>query len=600
MKKKEVVKYVKIAVVCIIVGLFVWFLILQPMITFKSNEKQMKDAAKRYFEINSAQLPTGNRVKTISLQELYTQSYLKDDFYVPFSKKACSVTESFVKVRKEDGKYQYYVYLKCGVMASIVDHKGPEITLNGGDEIIVNLDEKYKDPGVKSITDNSDGKMDIKDIEIDDSVVNTKKAGTYEVTYTAFDSLKNKTVKTRVVKVVSKLKNTVVHATNKTGTYTGSDPNNYIYFSGMLFRIVGVDGNNVKIVADQDVSNVNYSAIDSWLDYYYDHLTKASKKLIVEQKYCNMKLSDSNIQTIKKCSSTSKKKTLSILSATDINQATGEDGNYLYPQTISWIANHKDNKESYAVRNIFFDHPMNYMSFDKNYNLGVRPVITIKGDLLIENGNGTKEKPYSIGDFEYAKTNDKVNTRHSGEFVRYSGILWRVVDSDTDGTTKVIANTTLYNDNSRVEIHYETDSKAKIYNPKERGNVGYYFNNRASQFIDTDYFVNKEIKVPIYKKDILYGKETTTKKYKVKLVAPDMYEMFSAFNSDDALMGSYWMINSSQKENIKAVVANIGSVMYGEVDDYSEYGVRPVGFLNKDCVIVRGKGTFDDPYIITK
>lgn len=600
MEKKVVVKYIKIAVTCIVVGLFLWFLILQPMLTFKGNERKMKSAAKRYFEINSAQLPTGSRVKTISLQELYTQSYLEDDFYVPFSKKACSVTESWVKVRKEDGKYKYYTYLKCGVMSSIVDHKGPEITLNGAEELVLNIGEEYKEQGVKSVTDNSDGKMNSKDVTIDSKSVNTKKAGTYEVKYTAVDTLNNKTEKIRKVKVVSKLKNTVVNATNKTGVYTGSNPNNYIYFSGMLFRIVAVDGKNVKIVAEQDVSNVNYSAIDDWLDYYYDHLTKKSQKLIVENDYCNMKLDDSNVASSTKCSSKAKSKKIFILSATDINQATGTDGNYLYPQTISWIANEKDNKESYATRNIFFDTDAKYMNFDKKYNFGVRPVITIKGDLLIDNGNGTKEKPYSIGDVAGAKSNDKVNTRNSGEYVRYSGILWRIVDTDTDGTTKVIANTTLYDNNDPIETYYDTKGKAKIYNPKESGNVGYYINNKASQFIDTDYFVNKEIKVPIYKTDILYGKETSTKKYKVKLAAPNMYELFSAFDYNDQLMRSYWLLNSSQASKTKAAVANIGAVMYGEVDDYTEFGVRPVGYLSKDCVIVRGSGTFDDPYIIAK
>lgn len=600
MEKKVVVKYVKIAIVCVIAGAFLWLLILQPMFTFKSNEKQMRDAAKHYFEINSAQLPTGSRVKTISLQELYTQAYLKDDFYIPFSKKACSVTESWVKVRRVDGKYKYYTYLKCGVMTSIVDHKGPAITLNGEEEVLLNIGEEYKEPGVKSVVDNSDGKMDIKDVTINSNEVNTKKAGTYEVTYTAMDSLNNKTVKVRKVKVVSKLKNTVVNATNKTGVYTGLNPNNYIYFSGMVYRIVDVQGDNVRIVAEQDISNVNYSAIDDWLGYYYEHLTKKSQKLMVDSEYCTMKLDDANVNSTTKCSSKSKSKKLAILSATDINQATGADGNYLYPSTISWVANSKDDKTGYTVRDVFFGVEGHYMGFDKNYNFGVRPVVTIKGDTLIANGDGTKEKPYSIGDFTYAKAKDMVNTRYSGEFIQYSGMLWRIIDTDKDGTTKVIANTSLYDNGRRVSIYYDTDSKAKIYNPKQAGNVGYSINNKMSQFVETDYFVNKEIKVPIYKKDILYGKEISTKKYKVKLSAPNMYELFSATDSNSALLKSYWLINSSQTENIKAVVSDIGVVMYGEIDDYSDYGVRPVGYLNKDCVIVRGSGTFNDPYVIAK
>lgn len=600
MDKKKMKKYLKLAIVIIVVVLFLWFLILNPLLTFKGYEKQVEDAAKRYFEINPSQLPTGTRVRTLSVQDLFDQSYLKEDFYVPFSKKPCSITESWVKVRQEDGEYKYYTYLKCGVISSIVDHKGPEITLNGDDSITIDQGSKYEELGVKSVVDNSDGKMNIDDVTIDSSDVNTDVTGSYEVVYTIQDSLNNETRKIRTVNVVSRLESLVKKATNDSGVYTGINPNNYMYFSGMLFRILGVDGDNVRIVAEQDVSNVNYSAIDEWLDYYYDHINKKSKKYVVKNKYCNMNADDGSISSLTNCSSYTDEQEVSILSASDINQAGPVADNYLYPNSISWVRNSKNDDEAYAVRNVFYNSDSQYMSFDKDYNFGVRPVITIQGDALVVDGDGTQANPYSIGDFESASTNDLVNTRSTGEYISYSGILWRIIDVDNDGTTKVIANTTLYNNGERVLTYYDTNATSKIYNPTQRGNVGYFINNQASQFVDTEYFANKVVEVPIYKNDIKYGNESTTKKYKVKLSAPDMYEMFSAFNYNDKAMKSYWLINSSRKQYTKAVISDIGVVMYGNIYDYDEYGVRPVGYLDKDCVIVRGRGTVDNPYIITK
>lgn len=594
------IKYLKISVVVIVIALFLWFLVIHPLITFRGYEKDIEAAAKRYYEINAGELPTGTRVKTLSVQKLFDQSYLKEDFYVPFSKKPCSITDSWVKVRQEDGEYRYYTYLKCGIISSNVDHKGPEITLNGDDEVTINLGSKYDEEGVKSVVDNTDGKMDVEDVEIDSSDVNTNRAGTYKVTYSATDSLNNTNEVVRTVKVVERLKNTVNKATNKAGVYTGSNPNNYIYFSGMLFRIVDIDGDNVRIVAEQDVSNVNYTAIDEWLEYYYDHIADESKKFVVKNKYCDMKTNDNDISNIDKCNSYTKEKEVSILSASDINQATVEgQSNWLRPNTVSWIRNEKDNKNAYTVRNVFYNTDARYMSFDQNYNFGVRPVLTIKGSTLIEDGDGTKDNPYSIGDMESAKAGDKLNTRHSGEFVSYSGMLWRIIDIDSDNTTKVIANTTIYNDGVRVLTSYDTDSKTKIYNPKERGNVGYFISNQAVQYFDTDYFVSKEVEVPIYKNMIRYGKESTTKKYKVKISAPNMYEMFSAFDYNSVTMKSYWLINSSKAKYTKALISDIGVVMYGPIYDNAEYGVRPVGYLNKDCSIVSGAGTYEDPYIIT-
>lgn len=600
MDKKMMKKYLKLAIVIVVVVLFLWFLILNPLLTFKGYEKQVEDAAKRYFEINPSQLPTGTRVRTLSVQDLFDQSYLKEDFYVPFSKKPCSITESWVKVRQEDGEYKYYTYLKCGVISSIVDHKGPEITLNGDDSITIDQGSKYEELGVKSVVDNSDGKMNIDDVTIDSSDVNTDVTGSYEVVYTIQDSLNNETRKIRTVNVVSRLESLVKKATNDSGVYTGINPNNYMYFSGMLFRILGVDGDNVRIVAEQDVSNVNYSAIDEWLDYYYDRINKKSKKYVVKNKYCNMNADDGSISSLTNCSSYTDEQEVSILSASDINQAGPVADNYLYPNSISWVRNSKNDDEAYAVRNVFYNSDSQYMSFDKDYNFGVRPVITIQGDALVVDGDGTQANPYSIGDFESASTNDLVNTRSTGEYISYSGILWRIIDVDNDGTTKVIANTTLYNNGERVLTYYDTNATSKIYNPTQRGNVGYFINNQASQFVDTEYFANKVVEVPIYKNDIKYGNESTTKKYKVKLSAPDMYEMFSAFNYNDKAMKSYWLINSSRKQYTKAVISDIGVVMYGNIYDYDEYGVRPVGYLDKDCVIVRGRGTVDNPYIITK
>ncbi len=602
MDKEKMLKYGKIIIICLVLGLIIWFLIVSPLFTFKSNENKMLKAGKRYFEVNSNELPTGSRVKAISLKDLYSKSFLEDDFYVPLSHNACSVTESWVKVKRVDGEYKYYTYLKCGVLSSIVDHKGPEITLNGDDTITVNKDGKYRELGVKSVNDNSDGAIDVSKVEINSKSVDTSKVGTYEVTYTAYDSLNNKTEKVRKVKVVSRLKNTVNKETNNTGYYVGGNPNNYIYFSGMLFRIVGVSGDNVKIIADSDISNVNYSGIDKWLDYYYKHLTDKSKKYIVEDKYCNMKLNDETINTVE-CSSYTKKRKSYIISVDEVNRSLVDGSSYLKPNTLSWTSNTFDKDNSYVTRNVFYEgeYGKTVIAMPNEYNYGVRPVITVRGDTLITGGMGKFDDPYLIGDMKSGKANDSLNKRYTGEYIKYSGYMWRIIDVDSDGTTKVISEGTLKSDGIDVETRYNTDSEFKIYNPKEKGNVGYFIENKASEYLKTDYFVSKNVMVPIYKNYINYGKEVETKKYKVKLSAPNMYEMFSAYsvNTNDRC-GTYWEINSSKTAERKAVVMDIGYQVNEELSDNYDYGLRVVGYLSKDVNIVSGSGTVNDPYVISK
>lgn len=597
----KVNKQIKITTISLIIIAIVWVFILNPTITFKKNESTLASAGKRYFETFTSELPTGERVSGVTLQKLYEKGYITTDFYVPYrplSKKTCSVTESWVKVKKVDGVYKYYTYLQCGKLSSLVDHKGPRVILNGDKQITINLGDEFKDPGIKKIKDTIDGEIDVKKATIKGKV-DTSKIGTYTISYIAFDSLKNRTEVVRTIDVVQPLNDTIKKATENAGYYTGADPNNYIYFSGMLFRIVDLDGENVRIIADEDVSNVDYQGISKWLDYYYEHINETSKKYIVKNKYCSMKLND-NDTNASKCSTYTKKLNVYIPSVIEVNRAQTEQGNFMKPSTMSWVADKQDDKKSYLTRNVFYgdETTKDFLAYDNNYLFGVRPMITIKGSTLITKGKGTHSSPYEIGDFKTAKPSDKVNTRQSGEYLEIGGQVYRIVDVASDGATKVIANFSIYEGPFKLEIDYAL-ATSSAYVPTEKGNVGYKINNISSQYIESKYFVKHEIEVPIYKDYALYKQEVKTMKYKTKVFAPNTFEMFSA-SPNVYQMKSYWLINSSQNENRKYGVTDIGVVMYGETTKYDKYGIRPTAYLDKNCAIVSGKGTLEKPYKIDK
>lgn len=575
----------------------VWQFMIKPTIDFKNNEKIVEDAARRYYEFNYSQLPTGERVATLSIQQLYDKAFLTKDLYIPNSTKPCDSQNSWVKVRKENGEYKYYTYLKCGLQESDVDHEGPVIELNGKEEITIGLGETYEEPGVKSVKDKKDGKLDPKDVVIKSSALNTNEVGEYEIKYIATDKLSNKTTVTRKVKVIAKLKSIVAKDTVNVNYYSGKDPNNYVYFSGMLWRIVDSDGKNVRLVAYEDIANVNFAGINKWMDYFYDHLSDGAKKLIVKNTYCNETLTDAPHDLLE-CNSYTKKLNSYILSAQDINKAHSDEGNYLITQTISWLSNEQNNENAYTVDVFTYADGKSYLEDKKTYNYGVRPVITIKGDSLIKNGTGTYKSPYNLGETPKGKVDDKINTRTPGEFVKYSGMLWRIVEVNEDGTTKIISMESIKSkDNVKVQTYYQ--SKSKVYNPTEKGNIGYFIKNKVSEYVDTSYFVNKNVEVPIYDGEIQYGKHSTTKKYKVKLSAPNIYEMFSAYTYTRGNMKAHWLINSSKQEVTKAAMTDIG-VIITTVGDYDKYGIRVVGNLNENIMITKGKGTFDNPYNITK
>ena len=592
---------IKLLVVVAIVGVFVWTFILSPMLTFKANEKRLEDAAKRYYELNSNLLPTGERVGTVTLETLYRKAYFDKDLFIPLTKKTCSVTNSWVKVKRVNGEYKYFTYLECGVMTSSVDHKGPVVKLNGDSEITIGVGEKYEDPGIKSVVDNKDGKIDVKDVTIKGKV-DTSKVGTFEIKYTARDSMNNTTTVVRTVEVVQKFNSLVKKGTgDDKDYYTGAVSNNYVYFSNMLFRIVGMDGNNVKIVADKDIANVNYDGIDEWLKYYESNLTENAKKYIIPTKYCE---SSGNLDLKNfKCNSYTKKKNVGILSIDEVNRVYGEENaNYLVNNTISWTSHVSEDKKTVMIYsgNIYSEkYNLNFSYFKSNYNLGVRPVMVIDGNILVSDGDGSRKKPYMLEDYIKPVNHVKVNERYVGEYIDYGGIIWRISKIESDGTVRIISNQGLNNESDFYFIDYQTTSKQKIYNPKQKGNIGYIINNRSSEIVDTDYLVNHEIEVPIYKNIPAYGKEVSTKKYEVKFSAPNMYEMFSA-SHDRVSVGPYWLINSSKNDNLKLGVTDSGTVIYDEFGLVTEFGIRPVAYLNKNCTIISGYGTEYKPFKITK
>ena len=600
MDKKKIAFNIKFIISLIIVGLFVWYLVISPMMKFHDNEKQMINAAKRYFEINSNELPTGKRIKTLSLNTLYSKSYLENDFYVPYTSNVCDQTDSWVKVRKNNsGEYEYLVYLDCGVLQSSIDHTGPEIKLNGSEDVTIGLGSKYKEEGIKSVVDNTDGKLDVKDVMIRGNV-DTSKVGTYEVEYIAFDSLKNRTSVTRKVNVINNLNSVVKKALKGAKNFTGNPTNNYVRLSNMLYRVYGLDSNNnIILVAAEDVSNVNYTKLNEWLNkYYYNHLNDFTKKLIVKSKYCNMKITDTTTDTTE-CSGYTDKVNIFVPSVVDVNKAAAGSENFMKTYTMSWVGNSGDDGKAYITRSFFSaeNEGKSFISYDATYNFGVRPMFTIKGNISAVSGNGSITDPYTFGDSTPIKGGEELNNASTGEYVNISGDLYRVIDVE-NGYTKVVAEDSITR-SSELVLAVPTIAVTELtYNPKVKGSVAYIINNESGQYIDTSYFVNHNVKVPIYKKDIIYGEEVKTEKYKAKVFAPNMYEMFSAqVNAYGHVSHGYWYLNTSKTSFYISAVTDIGVPLNKETR-YLSFGIRPCAYIKDNVIVTSGLGTRNNPYII--
>ena len=498
---------------------------------------------------------------------------------------------------------KYYTYLKCGDMESDVDHEGPVITLKGEMEETVSRGSTYEDPGIESVVDDTDGKIDISKVTVKGEV-NTANVGTYEITYTVTDSLNNKTTVTRTVNVEERLSSIVKEATKDTNNYyKGYRDDNYIMFNNMLFRIVKINDNDtIMAVSEEPLASVDYtnngrfanSSLDKWLnDYFYNLLEDKYKDLIVATKWCDDVVNKDNYMTTE-CTRTSAKRNIGIMSIQDYNN-TLQDGNSFYDsRALMWFSNIGEDNNPWTLTSMYA-YPMKTEPMNKEYLFNVRPTITLKKNTKVLSGDGSSGNPYILVENKTARKNSNLNERQIGEYIKYKGYTYRISNLNNNGTTEVIMTGVIKNGDNELNIGYNNGSGKKVYNSKQKGNIGYQIINNLTKYISTDLFEKTKVKVPIYSGRVTYQGKKNIKEYNDIISIPSTFDIFSAKGLNSSNSG-YWLIDSSNEENIKTMVYPIGTVSYTPVTDDTTAGVKVKATFKKDVIITDGSGTLSDPY----
>ena len=574
--------------------LLVWLLFIKNIFQFKQMEKELTTAGKMYFERNLDKYPKEeNAVSTVSLQKLYDRGLI-NALKIPGKDTFCSTDDSWVKAKKTKSGYDFYTYLHCGNYESTIDHEGPIIELNGNDSINLETGKSYKEEGVKSVVDKKEGNIDIKKVSITGNV-DTTLLGTYKIKYVAYDSLKNKTIKYRTVKVVKTL-DFITKQDTKTKIYQGGNVNNYVLYSGMIWRIIKAnDDGTVKLITNDTLANTGYSTgmekngyVYKWLnDYFYKKLYKPNK-YIVNSSWCND--TTNNINDTGKCKDNSIKAKVGLLTLSEYNNSRVDDNTYLNNGMTFWTMTKNGNNDVYA----------NYTTYEMGsykvttYN-GVRPVINIKKDISVEKGNGTFDKPYVLEGYNFANSGTKLNTRISGEYVKYSGYLWRIIGTDNDNT-KVVMDNVLINKDRVVETSYgkKYDNKSKVFDINNKDSIGYKINKELKDYVITKKMVKGDYNLDYYKNGI---KDSNKKNRSVNclLSIPDITEIFSIGTAEFGHNSFYVRNILDSKEKLLVVNST------AQTDEFYNFvfesnGVKLVTYFNSDTKIKGGRGTYNSPY----
>lgn len=371
--------------------------------------------------------------------------------------------------------------------------------------------------------------------------------------------------------------------------YIGKVEDNYLEYSGILFRIVGIDkDNNIKAISDSNLT-LMYSGLEKGFDksYVYKWLNKSDEKYsgIFENnmgstdKYLtNTYLCDDVVSDLKdiNCEKNNNALKITLLSLYDYASAGGKES-YLNNGESYYLSTIDDKNNNYFI-NTTGDVGLNKIS-SKIY--GVRPVITIKNDVALMHGDGSKTSPYAV----IEKSISKLSDVYISKYINYSGSTYRVIS--TGENVKIALSDNIKDGDKYLEKTF--GGKNNIYSTTKK-TIGEYLNNTYYKSIKNNDLIVKSS----------YGIGSNTLD---NLDYTAVYSKTNTFNIGMLTLGDMFIsdtknvltMNRGIESSMIINVINKDGNVFGDLIA-SKYEVRPTMYLKGNINIVSGDGSIDSPY----
>ena len=405
---------------------------------------------------------------------------------------------------------------------------------------------------------------------------------------------------------------------------TGEDPNNYIWYSGKLWRAVSVnnEAKTTKLVTQWDISATAYdddstafegSHMEEWLndktvDGFLGNL-RDYENFIVTDAVWNATLDSRELGNITRPSDdgTIVEDAVGLLNMYEYQSSNnGRIDGYLNNGLYWWTLTPYS---SFSVRLVYYFGEGYDDSPGRTY--GVRPSINLKSSVKIVDGDGTIDNPYRLeGDNDTNLSGTLLNTRYSGEYIRFGNDennLYRIVSHENGNGTKITSAEPLKRSEELIESAF--DSNGSI-NYSSTNTIGTFLNgDYLTNYVDSTYIDMIEDSTTWYLGTVGYGASYKQAKYtdetsntltssittaKVGLLR--LGELMSGQFDRDSNNAVYWTLTPYSTSSVCGV-HNSCFANSPPLTDAS--GVRPSINLKSSVQITSGTGTKSDPFVLT-
>ena len=526
----------------------------------------------------------------------------------------------------------YYTVSNEEELANTLDTNYLKMRLTGSDGY---------DSGIKRLKDLGTSTYRI----VDETSLATGKSVTYKlylwISSDADNSVQDKVYKSKIVisstsnktndTVAGKLlkgvgNNGFIDTTDSEQTFiVGTNPNNYIWYSGKLWRAVSIDptDNSVKLVTQWNISVIPFnqynnasfkdSYMEQWLndtsvDGFLGNLREPEKFIKTDSVWNTTISKDITAKPEKNTLETDAVGLLNAYEYTMSYKSTTSENGYLNNGLYSYTLTPRTTSTLYVFHYLGYLYSDNIAS---GYPFGVRPSINLKSSIKIISGNGTAINPYRLEGDNDSPNDVLLSTRYSGEYISFGvgeNNLYRIVSHENGTGTKIVSAQALIENKKFKQLIFDDSS----LNYSVDTVVGKILNNEY--LTDSLYLTTEQVNMIEENTTWYLGKVSSGYNYKLakysnlethELVTNIANAKVGMLRIGELLNGSFenykysssnWTLTPTEDDTLRRIGYN-GDAFPVKPNDAGNT-VKPTFNLKSNVVITGGDGTKNNPFTV--